>query len=167
MPFTVNHVVMDQSYSFDINPLYQCNTNYFCLIHQNSAGSVPNPKDFSISQRLERWEIKDKPDYKTLLALAKDKSITLGDPIPTDQVRYDLLQLIWVYQDVRAIHLKDILSTDHIIHWIQLCEEIKIHNAKYKKLSQDHDSWLYFIIEEGMNTKMYKRTFTANGCPSK
>lgn len=71
-------------------------------MHQNSASPDPNLKSFPISRRLERWEIKDTPDYETLLAWVKDKGITLGDFIPTDQARYDLLQWIWVYQDVGA-----------------------------------------------------------------
>ena len=92
--FIVNHTDLDQFYGFDIAPSYRCNTNYFCLVHQNSASFEPNPESFPTSQRLERQKIKDTPDYETLLALAKDKGITLGDAIPTDQARYDLLQLI-------------------------------------------------------------------------
>ena len=53
-------------------------------MHQNSASSEPNPESFPTSRRLERRKIKDTPDYKTLLAWAKDKGITLGDAIPTD-----------------------------------------------------------------------------------
>lgn len=34
---------------------------------------------------------KDIPNYKTLLVGAKDKNITLGDAISTDQSRYNLL----------------------------------------------------------------------------
>ena len=93
----VNHAVLDQSYSFDITPLCRCNTDYLYLIHQNSASSEQDPGSFPISRRLERRKIKDTPDYETLLASAIDKGITLRDAIPTNQVRYDLLQLIWVY----------------------------------------------------------------------
>ena len=87
----VKHVALDQSYSFDIAPPCQCNTNYLCPVHQNSASSEPYLKSFFTSRRLKRREIKDIPDYETLLAWAKDKGITLGDAISTDQARYDLL----------------------------------------------------------------------------
>ena len=43
------------------------------------------------------------PDYKTLLAWAKEKGVTLGNVIPTNKAKYDLLQLLWVYQDVGVI----------------------------------------------------------------
>ena len=82
-------------------------------------------------------KIKDTSDYETLLVWAKYKGITLGDAILTDQARYDLLNLIWVYQDVGAIHLKNFPHTNLISYRIQPREETKIHNAKYKKLSQD------------------------------
>ena len=66
-----------------------------------------------------------------------------------------------------AIHLKDIPPTDLITHRIQPREGTKIHNAKYKKLSQDREWWLRRIIEEGMDAGMYEKIVTANGCPSK
>ena len=68
IPFTVNHAALDQSYSFDTAPPCRCNTDYLCLVHQNSTSFEPNPKSFPISQCLKRWEIKDTPDYETLLA---------------------------------------------------------------------------------------------------
>lgn len=87
----VNHAGLDQFYSFDTTPLYRCNTNYLCLVHQNSASFESNLESFLISQRLKKREIKDTPDYETLLAWGKDKDITLGNAIPTDQARYNLL----------------------------------------------------------------------------
>ena len=69
-------------------------------MHTNSASSELNLESFPTLQRVEKRKIKDTPNYKTFLAWAKDKGITLGDTIPTDQARYDLLQLIWVYQNV-------------------------------------------------------------------
>ena len=119
IPFTVNHAVLDQSYSFDTAPPCRCNTNHLCLVHQNSGSPDPNLKSFPISRRLERREIKDTPDYKILLAQAKNNDIILEDAIPINQTRYNLLQLICFYQDMEAIHLKDILSTDLITHQIQ------------------------------------------------
>lgn len=86
---------------------------------------------------MERREIKDSLDYETLPAWAKEMNVTLGEAIPTDKAKYDLLQLLWIYQDVGAIHLKGIPPTDLIIHRIKLREETKVHNAKHKKLSQD------------------------------
>ena len=75
--------------------------------------------------------------------------------------------MIWIYQDVRAIYLKDIPPTQLIIHRIWPCKGTKIHNAKYKKLLQDCEWWLCRIIEESMDVGMYKRTVTANDCLSK
>lgn len=37
------------------------------------------------------------PDYKALLAGAKEKKIILEEVIPTNKARYDLLQLLWIY----------------------------------------------------------------------
>ena len=104
------------------------------MVYQNFANSQSNLESFPLSKRPERRKIKDLPDYGTLLAWTKDKNITLEDAIYTDQARYDLLWLIWVYQDVRKIHLKDILYTDLITYQIKLRKKTKINNAKYKKL---------------------------------
>lgn len=86
---------------------------------------------------MEREEIKGTPDYETLLAWAKKKGITLQEAISTDKAKYDLFQILWVYQDVGAIQLRNIPPTDLIIHRIQPQEETKVHNAKHKKLLQD------------------------------
>ncbi len=91
----------------------------------------------------------------------------MGEAISNDKAKFDLLKLLWVYQDVEAITLKDIPPTDLITHRIQLKEGTKIHKAKYQKLSQDCEWWLRRIIEEGIDAGMYERTVTANGRPSK
>ena len=88
---------------------------------------------------MERREIKSTPDYKTLLAWAKEKGVTLGDAIPIDKAKHDLLRLLWVYQDVEATQLKDIPPTDLITHRIKPRDESKVHNAKHKKLSHDRE----------------------------
>lgn len=74
------------------------------------------------------------PDYETLLAWAKEKGVTLGEAISTNKAKYDLLQLLWVYQDIGAIQLKDIPPTDLITHRVKPREGTKVHNAKHKKL---------------------------------
>ena len=68
---------------------------------------------------------------------------------------------------MEAIHLKDIPPTDLIIHRIQLCEETRIYNAKYKKLSQNRECWFRRIIEECIDIGIYEKTVLANSCPSK
>ena len=73
---------------------------------------------FPTTRRLERREIKDTPDYETLLVWAKEKRVTFGEAIPTDKAKFDLLQLLWVYQDVEAVKLKDIPPTNLITHRI-------------------------------------------------
>ena len=94
-------------------------------------------KGFPTTRRLERREIKDTPDYKTILAWTKEKGVTFGEAIPIEKAKFDLLQLLWVYQDVEAIKLIDIPLIDLITHRIQLKEETKVHRAKYQKLLQD------------------------------
>ncbi len=165
--FTVNYARLHQSYIFDIPSTCRCNTDCLCLIYQHSV-HVENPlKSFPTTHRLVRREIKDTPDYKALLARAKKKGVTLGEAISNDKAKFNLLKLLWVYQDVEAITLKDIPPTDLITHRIQLKEGTKIHQAKYQKLSQDREWWLRRMIEEVMDAKMYGRTVTANGRPSK
>lgn len=91
-------------------------------------------KSFLTTCQLERREIKDTPNYKILLAWARKKGITLEKAILTDKAKYDLLQLLWVYQDVGATQLKGILLTNFITHRIKPREGTKVHNAKHKKL---------------------------------
>lgn len=113
---------------------------------------------------MEKQEIKRAPDYKTLLTWAKKKSVILGDVIPTNKTKYNLLQLLWIYQNVRTIQLKDISPTDFITHQIKPQDESKIHNAKCKKLSHHCKWWLRRIIEEDIDARIYKRIVIANGC---
>ena len=49
IPFTVNHAVLDQFYSFDTALSSRCNTDFFCLMGQNSASSKSNTETFSTS----------------------------------------------------------------------------------------------------------------------
>ncbi len=77
-----------------------------------------------------RREIKDIPDYEALLAWAKKKGVTLGEAISNDKAKFDVLKLLWVYQDVEVITLKNIPPTDLITHRSQLKEGTKIHKAK-------------------------------------
>lgn len=102
-----------------------------------------------------------------MLVWVKYKDIILEDAIFIHQIRYDLLQLIWVYQNVGAMHLKDIPPTNLITHRIQPHEKTKIHNAKYKKLLKDYEWWLYCIIEKSMDTRIYEKMVFANGYLSK
>ena len=94
-------------------------------------------KDFPTTCRLERCDIKDIPDYQILLTWPKEKVITFGEAIPTEKAKFDLLQLLLVYQDIEAIEFKDIPPTDLITYWIQRKEGTKVYRAKYQKLSQD------------------------------
>ncbi len=135
--FTVNHARLHQSYTFDIPLPCQCNTNCLCLVHQHFVDAENPLKNFFTTRRLVRREIKDTPDYEALLVWAKKKGVTLGEAISNDKAKFDLLKLLWVYQDIEAITLKDIPPTDLITHRIQLKEGTKIHKAKYQKLSQD------------------------------
>ncbi len=137
--FTVNYTRLHQSYTFDIPPPCRCNTNCLCLVHQHSVDTENPLKNFPTTRRLVKQEIKDTPDYKALLAWVKKKGVTLRKAISNDKVKFDLLKLLLVYQDVEAITLKDIPPTDLITHRIQLKEGIKIHKAKYQKLLQDHE----------------------------
>ena len=89
--FTVNHSRLDQLYTFDTFFPCRCNTNYLCLVHQHTADSRSIEKSFPTTRQLERCEIKGTPDYKTKLAWNKEKSVTLGDVIPTDKAKHDLL----------------------------------------------------------------------------
>lgn len=58
------------------------------------------------------------PNYEPLLTWVEEKKTILKDAIFTNKTRYDLLQLLWVYQDVRIVQFKDILPTDFITHRI-------------------------------------------------
>ena len=81
--------------------------------------------------------------------------------------KHDLLQLLWVYQDIKATQLKNIPLIDLIIYLIKPPDKSKIYNAKHKKLLQGREWLLKHIIEEWMDIKIYERTVTASGCPSK
>lgn len=107
------------------------------------------------------------PIYKVLFAQAKKKEIILENAIPTDKARYNLLQLLYIYQDVRVAQLKDILPTNLITHQIQLQEDIKIHIARYKKLLQNCKWWLKRIVEKSMDTEIYENTVITNSFASK
>ncbi len=63
-----------------------------------------------------RQDIKDISDYKALLAWAKKKGVTLGEAISNDKAKFDFLKLLWVYQNVEAIMLKDISLTNLITY---------------------------------------------------
>lgn len=128
--FTVNHLYLDKSYTFKIFLSCLCNTNYFYLIYQYCIYNNYILKSFSIAHQLKKQKIKNTLDYKTLLALAKKKSITLKKTIPINKTNYDLLQLLWVFKDVRVKQLKDISLTNLITHRIKLQKETKIYNAK-------------------------------------
>ncbi len=157
-----SHILLIYSRLVDAN-----NTDCLCLVYQHSVDAKNPLKSFPTTRRLVRREIKDIPDYEALLAWVKKKRVTLGKTILNDKAKFDLLKLLWVYQDVEAITLKDIPLTDLITHRIQLKEGTKIHKVKYQKLSHDLEWWLRRIIEEGMDARMYERTVTANGRPSK
>ena len=47
------------------------------------------------------------------------KNIILRNAIPTDKAKYDILQLLRIYQDVGATQLKNTCSTNLIIYWIK------------------------------------------------
>ena len=64
--------------------------------------------------------MKNTPDYKVLLTWNKKKGITLGEAISNDKIKYDLLQLLRIYQDIGAIYLKDILPINLITYQIKL-----------------------------------------------
>ena len=96
-------------------------------------------KVYPITRQLERREIKNTPDYETLLAWAKEKGITFGETITIEKAKFDLLQLLWVYQDVEVIKFKDIPPTNLITYGIQPKERIKVYRAKDQKLSQDRE----------------------------
>lgn len=102
-----------------------------------------------MTHRLEKQEIKDIPDYKTLLVWAKQKRVTLGEVISTDKAKFDILQLlVQVYQEVKATKLKDIPFIDLIIYRIQLKEGTKVYNTKYQKLSQDCKQWYVILLRK-------------------
>lgn len=46
--------------------------------------------------------MEDISDYETLQVWAKEKNVTLEEAIPTNEAKHNLLQLLWVYQDVGA-----------------------------------------------------------------
>lgn len=92
--FTVSHACLHQSYTFDTPPPCQCSTDCLCLVHQHSVNSENPLEKFPTTRRLERREIKDTPDYTTLLAWTKEKGVTLEEAIPTDKAKFDMLQLL-------------------------------------------------------------------------
>ena len=89
--FTINYLRLDQLYTFDIFPPYQCNTNCFFLAHQNTIDNSSIRKIYPTIRQLEKQEIKSTPDYKTLLTWAKKKGVTLRNAIPIDKTKYYLL----------------------------------------------------------------------------
>ena len=97
------------------------------MVHQHSVDAKNLLNNFLTTRKQVRREIKDTSDYKVLLAWAKKKGVTLGEAISNDKAKFDLLKLLWIYQDVEAITLKDIPPTDLIIYQMQLKEDTKIH----------------------------------------
>lgn len=66
--FIVNHVHLDKLYMFDTSLPCRCNTNYLYLLPQYFINSKYGPNNFPILCCLEKLEIKNISDYKTLLA---------------------------------------------------------------------------------------------------
>ncbi len=92
--FIVHYLCLNQSYIFNTLLACRCNTDCLCLVNEYSVDSDGILKSFSTACWLEKREIKDTSDYKILIALAQEKSITLGETIPTNKAKYDLLQLL-------------------------------------------------------------------------
>ncbi len=66
--------------------------------------------------QLVRQEIKDISDDIALLAWTKKKRVTLEEANFNEKAKLDLIKLLWVYQNVEAIMLKDIPSKNLIIY---------------------------------------------------
>ena len=93
----VNYLRLDQSYTFITFSFYQCNNNCLYLVYQHIVNSSSIRKSFPTTYQLERREIKK-------------------NAIPRNKAKHDLLQLLWVYQDVRATQLNNIPLTDLITY---------------------------------------------------
>lgn len=133
--FKIEYARFHQLYTFDISLSYQYNNDSLCLVYQHSVNSENLYKNFPITHSLERKKIKNTPDYTTLLAQAEKKKVTLGEAISIGKVKFDMLQLSQIYQDIEAINLKNIPPKNLIIYRIQPKTETRVYNAKYQKLS--------------------------------
>lgn len=93
-----------------------CNKNCLRLPYKHSINSEYGPINFFILRCLKKDQIKKTLYYTSLSAQAQKKELLEKNDIPTNEARYDLLQPLQVYQNVKTGQFKNIPLTNLIIH---------------------------------------------------
>lgn len=183
--FTVHHTHVGTQTDFDETPECRCfpqDPEYACLLHWDEGqhnercritlaaynNMIEQEKEgknngFPTTRRVVRRQTDRTRSFDTLMEWAKEEGITLGEAIPDNEARLQLLQLIWTYRDVGAKEVKEIPATDLTVHRIAPRDGLKPYKAFQKRFANDKEWWLRKIVERGMEAGHYERCTTANG----
>ena len=104
---------------------------------------------FPTSRRITRRELDNSRSYEELKTWAKDEGIILGEAIPSDEKKHQLLDLIWTYRDVGAKEVKEIPPTDLLIHRITPRQGVKPYKSKQFRFANEKEWWLSVVVVQG------------------
>ena len=154
----------------------RCDRGGLCILHWNHENihetfkvynvviesTVWTSETFSIQRRIKRRKIDVNQLSEFLKAWIEKKNITLSKAIPDDTWRLKYLRLMWTYKDIKAKKLKNISTTNFIVHRVTLKQKIKPFNVRQHRLTTEKEWWLRQMIQKDLEANMYEKTIFVN-----
>ena len=110
-----------------------------------------------------RRAIDTNQSFQNLEKWVENENIKLGETIPDDISSLQLLHLLWTNRDIKIKKLKNIPSTNLLVHRVNPKQNLKFYKTKNVKYFTNKKWWLKTIIEKNIETGIYERIVIANG----